>query len=158
MSFPRSEKHVKLPFASSSMRVLKVFSSLSWADQSLLLEAALLVGIVRTALWFFPFRTVQRILFAMSKPSRATHSADRIVWSVMAVSPYLPRATCLTQALAGQALLARSGYKSRVEIGVAKDEQRRFEAHAWLVFREHVVIGGRGVEHYTPLTAWENRP
>ena len=37
------------------------------------------------------------------------------------VSRYLPGATCLTQALAAQALLTQSGFPSQVEIGVAKE-------------------------------------
>jgi len=139
------------------MLILKRFLGLSWAERKLLLRAALLIGVVRAGLWLFPFRTVQHILAAISKPSRASQPADRLLWAVTAVSPYLPRASCLTLALAGQVLLARSGYNSRVEIGVTRDEQRRFEAHAWLVFQGHVVIGGDEVERYTPLTAWENR-
>jgi hypothetical protein len=53
-------------------------------------------------------------------------------------------------------LLARSGYDSRIEIGVTKDEQRRFRAHAWVVCGDEIVIGGAQVDRYVPLAAWEN--
>jgi hypothetical protein len=140
------------------MLILKRFASFPRADQSLLIEAALFVGVMRAGLLLFPLQTVQRIARKIGKRSKGVRPADRIPWAVSAVSRYLPGSTCLTQALAAQALLARSGYVSRVEIGVAKDEERRFEAHAWLVFQEQVVIGGPKVERYTALPAWPGRP
>jgi hypothetical protein len=67
----------------------------------------------------------------------------------------VPGATCLTQALAAQVLLAQSGYHSRIEIGVTKDDERHFRAHAWVVCGNEIVIGGAEVDRYVPLAAWE---
>ena len=53
----------------------------------------------------------------------ASGSLEQMVWAVTVVSRYLPGATCLTQALAAQALLTQSGFPSQVEIGVAKDRR-----------------------------------
>jgi hypothetical protein len=70
------------------------------------------------------------------------------------VSHYLPGATCLTQALAAQALLTHSGFPSLVEIGVSKDELQRFHAHAWVVCQGQVVLGERKLERYNSLMVW----
>jgi hypothetical protein len=94
---------------------------------------------------------------------------EQVVWAVKVVSRYLPGATCLTQAIAAQALLTHSGFPSQVEIGVAKerkdgrdnatakteDEARGFHAHAWVVCKGQVVLGGRQVERYNSLMVWD---
>jgi hypothetical protein len=82
---------------------------------------------------------------------------EQLVWAVRIVSRYLPGATCLTQALAAQALLTHSGFPSQVEIGVAKDELGRFHAHAWVVCQGHVVLGERQGERYNSLMVWDRQ-
>jgi hypothetical protein len=57
--------------------------------------------------------------------------------------------------MAAQTLLLRAGYNPQVKIGVAKNENMQFEAHAWLVLEGRVLIGGSEVERYTALTALE---
>jgi hypothetical protein len=59
----------------------------------------------------------------------------------------------LTQAVAAHALLTRAGYESCIEIGVAKPAGGRFEAHAWVVCDDIVVIGGPNIGRYVRLTA-----
>ena len=124
---------------------VKRFLRLPPADRGLFLRALFWVGAVRMALFVAPFQWVWRV--CARRPDHADHAdrapvaaavnrVDRIVWAVRAAARCVPHATCLTQALACQALLSRSGYASRLEIGVAKDGDdagRRFEAHAWVV-------------------------
>jgi hypothetical protein len=78
---------------------------------------------------------------------------ERFVWAVKVVSRYVPRASCLTQAVAVQALLARAGHESSIEIGVAKDTAQQFQAHAWVVCDNKIVLGGPNVAGYARLTA-----
>jgi len=80
---------------------------------------------------------------------------EQVVWTVKLASRCVPQATCLTQAVAVQALLARAGHESRIEIGVAKDAAHPFQAHAWVVCGSKIMIGGPEVTRYTRLTAWE---
>ena len=47
-------------------------------------------------------------------------------------SCYVPRATCLVQALAAQVLLSWQGLDSHLRIGVALSADKEFEAHAWV--------------------------
>lgn len=49
----------------------------------------------------------------------------------MIVSRFIPRATCMTQALAAQILLGRHGHAGHLCIGVG-NPNNRFRAHAWL--------------------------
>lgn len=138
-----------------AMASLKRFAALSSQDRYLLLRALCLVAAVRIGLFLLPFRTIQRLAARARRRARPIHSVGRCVWAVRASSRYVPGATCLTQALAAQVLLAESGFDSRIEIGVTKDEQRRFRAHAWVVCGEEIVIGGAEADRYVPLTAWD---
>jgi hypothetical protein len=137
------------------MGKIKRFAGLPRAEQLLLLRTLFVVGLIRVGLWVLPFRVMQRFAFRARRKQETAYSVEQFVWAVRAVSRRVPGATCLTQALAAQVLLSRAGHSSRVEIGVAKGEKNQFQAHAWLVLGDRVLIGGAGLERYTPLVAWE---
>jgi Transglutaminase-like superfamily len=137
------------------MQILTRFAARSRADQALLLQSAFMVLAVRLALWVFPMVWVQRFASRAAGKSHTGCPVEKILWAVAAVSRHIPAATCLTQALAAQALLVRAGHVSRVMIGVAKDERLGFQAHAWLVLKDKVVLGGPEVSSYVSLTGWQ---
>jgi hypothetical protein len=66
---------------------------------------------------------------------------DKIIWAVALASRYVPAATCLTQALAGQVLLNQHCAPTVLRIGVMKDQRGEFQAHAWIESQGRVVIG-----------------
>jgi hypothetical protein len=136
------------------MRRLKRLLGLTASDRWLLLRALLVLGTARVMLWMLPCAMARRVVARTAGITKAI-PVERVVWAVKVASRFLPRATCLTQALAVQGLLAGAGYHSRLELGVAKDACRRFEAHAWVICNNHIVIGGPEVARYTRLTAWE---
>lgn len=140
------------------MPSLRRFAVLSWSEQWLLLRALFLIAVLRVSLWTIPFGLLQRISFRPPRKRSGAMSPAKLAWAVSAVSRRMPGATCLTQAIATQILLARSGYQSRVEIGVAKNERSDFEAHAWVVCGDSVLIGGPVTDRYTRLAGWEVRP
>jgi len=82
-------------------------------------------------------------------------SPEKYSWAVRAVSPYVPSATCLTQALTLQALLSREGIHSDLRIGVARDDASGIIAHAWVEIDGAVIIGGQERDRYTRLTKHE---
>lgn len=87
---------------------------------------------------------------------REGDAMDAIVWAVVVASRYVPRSTCLTQALTAQVLLARRGVPASLHIGVAKEgAEARFGAHAWVESEGKVLIGGSEPGRYTPLLALE---
>ena len=139
------------------MRLLKRFIQLTGAERRILIRVLLVVGVARAALWVLPLERVRGVV-ARAAAGIAGDSVEQVVWAVRAVSRYLPGATCLTQALAAQALLAGSGFPAQVEIGVAKggdeDELRRFRAHAWVVCHGQVVLGVQPEARYNSLVVW----
>lgn len=78
----------------------------------------------------------------------------RLVRAIRIASRWIPRASCLTQAVALQALLGWRGYASEIRVGVRRDEDGAFAAHAWVVGSERVLIGGDPAElsRFVPLT------
>ena len=130
--------------------------SLSPSERHLLFRAGLLLLAVRLGLWLLPFK---RLVGFFPAPKRHTGGlpqtdpsmANRIVWAVEAASRYVPRATCLVQALAAQVLLSGAGVPAILRLGVAKDSTGRFQAHAWVENGGEIMIGGCDLENYTPF-------
>jgi hypothetical protein len=133
---------------------VRKFLRLPSSEQRLLITALFLVGGVRSGLSLLPFATVRRITARMMR-GRTRRGEEmplaRIVWSVEVTSRYVPRATCLTQAIAAQTLLARRGYRSQLRIGVARDRDGSFIAHAWVEHEGRIVLGQREGQEFTPL-------
>ena len=80
-------------------------------------------------------------------------SIEDIIWSIHVVSTYIPRATCLTQAITAQILLYRYNHPSKLKIGVMKKND--FEAHAWLEINNEIVLG-KSEEKYVPILNLDN--
>lgn len=65
-----------------------------------------------------------------------------ITQAVVRASRFVPQATCLTQALAAQIMLAQVGIGSNLVLGVIKKESDLLEAHSWLEANGRVLVGG----------------
>jgi hypothetical protein len=143
------------------VRLIRRFVTLPEQERMLLLLAALVVAIVRLALWTLPFRSVRRRASRRSPVSREQRgflgsfvrglAPERLAWSIQTAACRIPGASCLTQALALQWLLSRAGYRANVHIGVGKDVERGFEAHAWLEHEGEILIGGAQAVRYEPI-------
>jgi hypothetical protein len=96
----------------------------------MLCGALLILARTRLALSILPWRRMRAAVVRSIAPALRT-KADRLEWAIRATSRVIPRATCLTQALALQRLLAHHGYESRVQIG-ARNTDGHFGAHAWV--------------------------
>ena len=140
------------------MRRLRNFFRLPPADRRLSIESWFLLWVVRLGLWLIPFPTLNRILDRGSTPkpgvpAAAPASIDFAVRAVIRASRFVPKAACLTQALAARSLLRRRGCPAVLHIGVLKNEKSVFKAHAWLTCGGKVVIGSQDEEIFTPLLA-----
>jgi hypothetical protein len=115
-----------------------------------------LMGIVRTALWLVPFRIWKRTVTEgrISRLRFLGHSDEQVAWAVSLASRYIPRASCLTQALTAQILLNWSGHENQLHIGVAREFG--FKAHAWIECAGRVLVGG-ALESagYSPILTFE---
>lgn len=118
------------------------------------MKGIVLVALVRLGLWLLPFRTIQRVCAYFGRPagSGSAGGTKEIVWTVRLASRYVPRATCLVQALATQILLGRRGYAGQVHIGVALNGKSGFRAHAWVESQGEILIGGsEELDGYAPM-------
>jgi len=134
------------------------FFSLSRRQRGLWLAALFLLFGIRILREFLSFQTLRRFLVASPPPLRRTPSVSpvqpsTIGWAVGAASRYVPGANCLVQAMAVHLLLRREGLPSVFRIGVSRDETGCFEAHAWVESGDEIIVGGAGLERYTPLGA-----
>jgi hypothetical protein len=138
---------------------LSRFFRLSRREQSLLLQAAVLLAAIRVGLRVLPFAQLRKLLGRLARTGTGTaHQAggarEQIVWAVETAGRYFPSVgTCLTQALAMQVLLARTGCQSRLRIGVTRDRKGTFVAHAWLEKDGVILIGAAGHTEYSAMPA-----
>jgi hypothetical protein len=80
------------------------------------------------------------------------HPIERVVWSVEAASRRIPRATCLTQALAAATLLANNGHAAVLRVGVAKNDDGSLRAHAWVESDGRTVLGDPRTDAFVAMT------
>jgi hypothetical protein len=135
---------------------LNAFQRRAPADRRLIALAAVLHVIVAVAIRALPFARVRALLDRLAvlgpRPRAITNVDARVVHAVHAVAARLPGATCLTEALVAQCLLARHRCETALCFGVARDRTngRPFEAHAWLEQSGSGLIGARAIV-YDPL-------
>ena len=108
---------------------------------------------VRVALWRWPYARVRERLVRRRVASRrapplwagdrdVAREPEALAWAVRAAARRVPRASCLTQALALDTLLTEADLDGIVRIGVARRPDGSFEAHAWVEHDGRVLIGG----------------
>ena len=143
------------------MKELRSHSAGEW-----LLFTQALCGTVltRAALRVLPLprvrRLVRRYFRAASPLPRARRAlAAQAVWAAVAAGRRSPLGTtCLATALVAQALLQRHGYEAKLRIGVGRELDGAFIAHAWLEREGKVIVGGPAemVAAYAPLPEMEH--
>lgn len=106
-------------------------ASLGPSEIAMLRDAFLELVHVRTALWLLPWGRLTTPSLGTTSTSLLSPGADRLEWAIRAASRFIPRATCLTQAIALHRLLSIHGYQSVVQVG-ARNDEGRFGAHAWV--------------------------
>ena len=89
---------------------------------------------------------------ALTKLRRHMDDPRRLADMVSRTTRFLPGANCLTEALCCQTVLLRSGYASKMILGITRDDRRKLDAHAWVELDGEVVIGDNGeLERYKTL-------
>jgi len=79
--------------------------------------------------------------------------AERVCRAVEMASQKLPfTGNCLVKATAGMLLLRRMRLPGELRIGVAREDRRGFEAHAWIECEGRALIGAEERERFTPLS------
>lgn len=122
-------------------------------DRAVLTRTILTLGAARLATWILPFSVGRRLLVGRRRAERPTVTRDQVRWAMAQAQRVVPRATCLPQALAAEAMLTRGGLDAELQIGVMKTENGKLLAHAWVVSEGRIVVGDLpgGVGVYTRL-------
>jgi hypothetical protein len=128
------------------MSPFRKLARLDATQRALLMEASCVVPLVRVALSLLPFRVVHRAIAAATRKlhrstSSTSRTPERITWAVAVVAARVPRASCLTQALAATLLLVRHGHAATLRLGVAKNDDGTLRAHAWLESGGRAILG-----------------
>lgn len=120
-------------------KVLRKWRALPASSRELLWGATCRVALARAGLWVLPLPRVRALVGRGRALARA--APEDVAWAVRVCSRYVPRATCLVQAVAVQALLRGSGLPCQLIIGVTLGDDQSLASHAWVECGERVVIG-----------------
>lgn len=132
----------------SIMNKLHKFIVLPYRERILLVQAFVLLALIRLGLGIIPFRWLKALVqWVIAQESRHEASnfisIDQVNQAIRTATYYLPgQAKCLAQALVTQILLKQYGYDCDLLIGVAKNEQKGLTAHAWIERNGQILIGG----------------
>jgi hypothetical protein len=141
--------------------VLK-FLRLSGRDRLFLVKTYILLTLIRLGLWLVPFEQLWKALVRLGQyrtpktssfPLRIGLVVQRAIWAVNWSCKLTPGgAKCLARALTVKVLLDRNHCPADFKIGVAKNGDGKFEAHAWIEVEGTVVIGQlQNLEQFTPM-------
>ena len=134
----------------SRRSMTRVFS-LDGSEMIFLGGCLLVVTAVRLGLTVLSYSRVRSLVTRLEADQCASMGElRRVAWGVAAAARFVPHATCLTQALSGQYILARQGNASKIRIGIERGTGEQLKAHAWLVSGDHIVLGG-SLSRFTQL-------
>ena len=146
------------------MKPLLSFLKLNRNDRGTLLQTYLLLTLIRLGLLLLPFERLWKKLVKLGQPqSSATvgvtelktevQRVRQVIWAVNLSTRFSPGgAKCLARALTTKVLLDRRQCPCDFKIGVAKSEQGKLEAHAWIEVQNQVVMGQvNKLDQYTPM-------
>ena len=148
-----------------ALEALRKFTRLTRRDRAMLVRTVSALWMARLATWLLPFSTGRRLLVGSRRATTPTVTREQVRWAMHHAQRVVPRATCLPQALAAEALLTRGGLPADLRIGVRKEASGKLLAHAWVESDGRIVVGDLpgGVDVYTRLptlpSVWpETRP
>ena len=144
------------------MQKLRRLAQRKPADWGYLAIAAFELLCARTRLSLVPTQT---ILAALQERPPSAHEGsvervdiERLAWAIGVAGGHVPwRSDCFVQVMAADHWLARNGLKGEFYLGVTKDEEGEFAAHAWLKWGERTVAGGR-YDQFRTLIEPEKNP
>ena len=136
-------------------RKFRQFTDLSLQDQLLVVQAGVLLLVIKAGLGLLSFQQFRRLYSRLTsgKKSRNTPVSliNRQIWAIKKVSGSL-RATCLPQALV-LAYVLRNEKHIDLIVGVRKSPT--FEAHAWVEKSGRILIGELPDATFQPLWTWQ---
>ncbi|MBF0549397.1 MAG: lasso peptide biosynthesis B2 protein [Deltaproteobacteria bacterium] len=140
---------------------VRKFATWSRNEQFILIEASLFLGLARLAIMVLPFRRIAPYLGQhMAVSSEAIDQENltelrSIARAIDTASRHLPwECKCLTQAMAARVMLRRRRIPCTLYLGLAKDQNRNLQAHAWVRSGRLILTGRNGMEAYTVVATF----
>lgn len=131
------------------------------AGRGLLLEALAWLCWARLLLLFVPFRRIAPHLGRSMTESPSAMAAQerllasRVSWAVQSVAAHVPFGfVCLPQAMAAKWMLRRRRLASTLYLGVARPDEVKFTAHAWLRAGDMILTGRAESRTHTILATF----
>ncbi len=131
------------------------FAKLPLRDKALFVRCFVLLALVSAGLKLFSYPMMRRFLRRQAVGAPQPGQVHRTIWAINALAPAVPGATCLPQALVARHILAGFGHAAVVRIGISDEKVARgLDAHAWVMCRGHVVLGGApaSLSQYNAIT------
>ncbi|WP_460938956.1 lasso peptide biosynthesis B2 protein [Spirosoma humi] len=132
------------------------FVTLSGHKKWLLVKVFGVLATYKCLLLIFPFNKFLKTTAKAIRPAAvlSTTTLTDTVWAIQVVSNRIPLGfTCLVQALGAKWLL-HNNPDVRVCIGVHKSIQQDFLAHAWVVYKEKIILGEQANQVFEPILDW----
>lgn len=135
---------------------IKSFFSVHWEIKLLFFKAYILSAFVKFSLIFLKFKVILNWQGKIN--SETTDKTDdysltfrKNVKSAMRLCDKYTfwKTECYTQALTAKILLNRNGIPCTIYIGFKKDENGKYEGHAWLRSYDMLITGGEKIDNYT---------
>jgi Transglutaminase-like superfamily len=133
------------------------FLAWPYRKKKLLFQVFYMVVCIRISLWVFPTKffntSISGVELAVEPRQPDWPIIHEVVAFVKYCSRFVPYTTCLTQALATRIVLRRLGQHCVLQIGVDKDQNHKFLAHAWIEVDGKIIIGRvRDISRYTVMS------
>lgn len=132
-----------------------------WAGRRLLLEALMWLCWAKLLLLLVPFRWVAPLLGKSQKESLPTLTSSerdlvlRVSWAVQSAASHVPLGfVCLPQAMAAKWMLRRRHLASTLYLGVARPDEVKFTAHAWLRAGDKILTGRAESRTHTAIATF----
>ena len=139
------------------------FLKMSCTDKDILIGAFLLTGIIRFSILFVTFSKLAKLCGKYDEestynlPDKQISIGNKVGYLVYSVSKYTPwESKCLVKALTAQIMLRKKKISSTVYLGVAKDENKKLIAHAWLRCGKNIITGNDERYGFTTVAKFAN--
>jgi hypothetical protein len=136
------------------METLNKFILLPNFEKKLLIKAIFLILLVRFVTFILPFG-ITKIFLLKSKAVKHGHilnppSQDKIRWAVDAITNKIPfTKNCLVKSIVIHILFLNSGYESKINFGIMKNNNEKLNAHAWIESEGKIFSSEEGLYNYT---------
>ena len=125
----------------------------------LLIEAFFWSIVAKVAIEILPLKYYQQLLLTnQSKTSNLQRLEEIDQWVIKIKSVIYTLANnvpwevkCYSQAIIAKQLFLKKGIHTTLKLGLAKDYNNQLVAHAWLLWGDQCITGGRNRYQFTPI-------